>query len=60
MNFFYYLLLFLKDDDISCLLEDKLVKDFHSSISTTNKSTTYSYLVRLYIFSIFLEKDFMA
>ncbi len=54
----YYVLPFLKDANVSRLLEDKsLVKEFYYSVSTMNKSTAEQYLSRLNIFSVFLHKE---
>ena len=53
----YYLLPFLKEESIGCLLEDEFVKDFYSIVSTMNKSTSEQYLSILNIFNIFLNKE---
>jgi len=48
---------FLKDENISCLLKEDLVKDFHSIVSTMNKSTSEQYLSILNIINNFLDKE---
>ena len=54
----YSILPFLKEESVSRILEDQIVKDFISTITTMNKSTAEQYLSRLNIFSIFLQKEF--
>jgi hypothetical protein len=48
---------FLKDENISHLLRESLIKDFHSSVTSMSKSTAEQYLNRLNNFNIFLEKE---
>jgi integrase len=48
---------FSKDENISCLLKEEAVKDFHSSITAMSQSTAEQYLSRLNNFSNFLQKE---
>ena len=54
----YYALPFSKDVNISRLLDENLIKDFHSSVSAMSKSTAEQYLNRLNNFNVFLKKEF--
>src|SRR6185437_64771 len=49
---------FTKEESVSRLLEDKIVKDFISTISTMNKSTSEQYISRLNIFNKFFIKEY--
>jgi integrase len=49
---------FTKEESVSRLLEEQLVKDFISTLTTMNKSTAEQYLSRLNIFNNFMTKEF--
>jgi len=48
---------FSKDENISCLLKEELVKDYYSSVTAMSQSTADQYLSRINNFSNFLQKE---
>jgi len=49
-----------KGENVSLILEDNIVKDFHANITAMSKSTAEQYLSRLNIFGIFCRKNSMT